>query len=330
MILAVTISVMTLFLWLGFTLDAQMPATPPGETSIMNWKGGKKAVFLLGFDDSCPSHIDNAIPELQKRGLVGTFYINVGSGPYKSRQADWAAIANNPSVVLGNHTFTHVGASSVQQLDTELARANEAIFALRPDLKHPRLLSFARPGGVPWTVAAKDADELRAKHNLLQRPAFQGPPFTFKTLGEAYQLIDAAIERGEMAQLVFHGVGGDWHVVPMDYYVPLLDKLQANRDRIWVTDHISYAKYLEERQLAKVTVVSADDRQIRLTLSAHTDASLYDQPLTLKTRVPVGWKTCSVTQGQIKDNFTVVDGTVQYDASPGGETIVLHPGIELP
>ena len=44
---------------------------------------------MLEFDDSCESHIKNAIPELKKRGMVGTFYINPGNGPYKNKQAAW-------------------------------------------------------------------------------------------------------------------------------------------------------------------------------------------------------------------------------------------------
>lgn len=293
------------------------------ETLITKWKGGKKAVFLLAFDDSCPSHVDNAIPELEKHGLVGTFYICAGNEAYRNRREQWEAAARSPAVVFGNHTFTHAGAMNARQLEKELTQANEAIFDLRPTLKHPRLLSFAVPGGVPWTVEAEELDELLIKYNLLRRPDFKGPPFTFATLEEAYGLVDATIQGGEMAQIGFHGVGGDWLSVGMDYYVPLLERLRAKLDQLWVTDHISYAKFMEERESARVDLDLADDHQIRLTLSAKSDGELYDHPLTLATRVPEGWRMCRVTQGKSSTDAAVVGGAVQYEAVPGSEEIVI-------
>ena len=81
-------------------------AAPAGETSVLKWRDGKKAVFLLAFDDSCQTHVKNVVPELARRGMVGTFYINPGNGPFLSMQKVWESeLPTNPAVVYGNHTF---------------------------------------------------------------------------------------------------------------------------------------------------------------------------------------------------------------------------------
>ena len=51
-----------------------------GDSQVLKWKDGKKACFLLGFDDSAPSQLKNVVPELQKRKIVGTFYLVTGNG----------------------------------------------------------------------------------------------------------------------------------------------------------------------------------------------------------------------------------------------------------
>ncbi len=322
--LVLVVLIVTLLLSAG--LHGQESRQPSiGETQIMKWKDGKQAVYLLAFDDSCPTHITNAIPELEKRNLVGTFYINPGNGPYKNLQAKWVEAAKSPAVVLGNHTFSHVGAFEVDQLDEELAKCSEVIHALNPNRKPPYLLSFARPGGVPWKLEAEQVNELLKKHHLVSRPPFQGPPFHHKTLEEGLKTIDVALEKGEMGHLDFHGVGGDWHVVPMDYYIPLLDRLQAESHRLWVTDHITYHKYVTQRKSTKVNVLSTSENEIRLMLTCDADPALYDLPLTLRTRVPAGWQRCTIHQGDEQIPSQPTDGFVQYSAKPGSEiVIVLH------
>src|SRR2546426_1324490 len=73
----------------GNAAPADAPAGGPGATTVLKWKDGKKAVFLLMFDDSAPTDIKNVIPELKKRGMTGTFYIVPGGGPFKAAQKAW-------------------------------------------------------------------------------------------------------------------------------------------------------------------------------------------------------------------------------------------------
>ena len=57
----------------GFSIGTAAAADAPGATTVLKWKDGKKAVFLLMFDDSAPTDVKTVIPELKKRGRTGTF-----------------------------------------------------------------------------------------------------------------------------------------------------------------------------------------------------------------------------------------------------------------
>ena len=308
------------------------PAPGPdiGATKILKWQDGKQAVFMLEFDDSCESHIKNVIPELKKRGLVGTFYINPGNGPFKNKQAAWEKDVPADGMELANHTFTHTGALTLAAFERELALCNAEIDKCFPDRKQPRLISYGPPG-VPkekWGIGTAEIKPALVKFNLIERPSFFGPPFHQKSKAEVLDMVDQTLARGEMGHLDFHGVGGDWHVTPMDWFLALLDKLAARRAQLWITDPISWHKYLTERQAATVQVLAADARQIRLQLSCTADPALYDQPLSLATRVPPGWTACLVTQGAARTNLPAMEGMVRYPAQPGTAEIVLRP--ELP
>lgn len=306
-------------------------AAPPEEaitgTRVLKWKDGRRAVFMIQFDDSAASQLANVIPELVKRSIPGTFYINPGNGPYKNQQAAWEKAAALPGIELANHTYTHIGGLTVEVFEDEIVKCNEVLDTLYPNRKKPRLISFGRPG-VPkdkWGITDEQIKTVLAKHHMIERPAFAGPPFQYKTIPEMNQLVDLAIKTGEMKTLVFHGVGGDWLVTPLDYFAAVLDKLDANRDQLWITDPLSYHKYLTERSAAVVSEISSTPARIQISLKSDADPAFYDLPLTLATRVPVGWTHASVQQGGSRAIVPAVSGVVRYDALPGAGDIILQP-----
>lgn len=308
---------------LALAAEGPMDTAAIGHTDILKWKDGKQAVFLLQFDDSCASHVDYVIPELHRQGLVGTFYINPGNGPFKSRQAAWEKQIPAMGMEYGNHTFTHAGATNAAQLDVELARCSEAIARCFPDRPRERLVAFGRPGGVPWTVSEAEQTKAFETYHLVQRPPFWGPPIHMKTVDDVLRVIDKALAEGEMGHLDFHGVGGDWLVTPKAMFAAILEKLAANRDRLWVTDMVSWHAYQAERKAASVKVLGADASAIRLDLAMALDPALYDRPLTLVTTVPAAWRACVVTQGKAVQRVVPRDGRVQYEARPAAGEIRL-------
>lgn len=293
------------------------------DTQVLKWKHGKQAVFFLAFDDACPSHLKNVIPELHKRKIPATFYPIAGNGMFRDQPAG-AKEAKTPEVILGNHTFNHKDCTSVEQLDQELSMANDAINQRVAPASPTRLISYGQPGGVKWTLSKEEIQAALAKHNLVSRPPFWGAAIHVKTTEDIVKLVDAAIAKGEMGHLDFHGVGGDWLAASVEFLHAALDKLEAEQDKLWITDHLSYHKYLTERDASEVKVLASEPKQIRLQLHTTADPKLYDQPLTLATKVPADWRRVEVTQGKAKVTVAVVDGIVTYDALPGTQEITLH------
>ena len=299
--------------------------TSDAGTQILKWKDGKKAAFLLAFDDGCPSQLTNVVPELEKRKIVGTFYLVTGNSLYANLKSKWEAAAKSPYIVVANHTFTHRGVNNAEELEPELAKCNQVIYQMHADRKQPRLLGFGKPGGVPWEVSQEELDSALSKHHLVNRPPFHGPPIHYKSAADVVGVVDAALAKGEMGHLDFHGVGGDWLATPLDWFAALLEKLESSRDQIWITDVVSWHQYVTERKSATVKVLQNDQSGIRLELTSAADPLLYNHPLTLTTKVPAVWKDCVVEQGTTKATVSASDGVLQYNGIPGSGEIRIQP-----
>jgi peptidoglycan/xylan/chitin deacetylase (PgdA/CDA1 family) len=220
------------------------------------FKDGKKAALLLAFDDNAPTHLDFVIPELENRRMVGTFYVVPGSELFQEQRALWQAAAQSPFVQLANHTYTHRGATTIEELEPELAQCNDALYALYPEREVPHLTAFARPGGVPWTVAEEDVEALLQKFHLVRRPFFFHPAKPEKTAqqitAEMIAAVDDVLEKGDITQIGFHGVGGDWHSTPRESFLALLDKLEKHRDALWICDPVTLHQHTVAGQSSTV------------------------------------------------------------------------------
>ncbi len=86
-----------------------LPASPfeaelPAVSS--NYGTAKKAAVVVTYDDALEVHLDNAIPALEERGFVGTFYLSANYEGSENRIADWRRAAQKGHE-LGNHTLYH-------------------------------------------------------------------------------------------------------------------------------------------------------------------------------------------------------------------------------
>ncbi len=57
------------------------PQSPRMDNRQDFWQGENQGAVSLTFDDGVKTHIDNAIPTLDRHDLKGTFYVNPGRGP---------------------------------------------------------------------------------------------------------------------------------------------------------------------------------------------------------------------------------------------------------
>lgn len=321
---------------LSATLLATETAEAPGATRIATWQDDRKAAFLLMFDDGWPSHWQVAVPELEKRGLIATFYVNPAKGEFAKFPKQWAAALATGAVVLGNHTMTHQGAATPEAGVKEIGDCQAALYRLAPG-KEPRLFSFGMPGVKEWKLPKDQHQATLTANHLIDRPTFSGhgAVYHLKTSAEMLALADKAIAAKGMEYLVVHGVERlepkwgyqDFWALKQDVFLPVLDGLKERRDRgdLWITDHVTWHQYQEERRSAQVAVHEASATRITLALTCSADPAFYDCPLTLVTQVPAGWSQVLVVQGGAPTTCTAAAGAVRFRARPGADPITLTP-----
>jgi len=299
---------------------ATVSVSPYSQPEVMKFKGGRPAAFSMQFDDSMDCHALFAIPELNKRRLVGTFFINPGLERHTRHREVWEAVCPKFGHELANHTMHHHGAKDDEEAVYEISECSRYIWKLYPE--GSKLRPFLSGGGVTWNCSREVRREVAAQHFLFF--GFAGPGRTSvaedRGNGRCVVLAEKALEAGEWRQVGFHGVGDGWIVTSQEHYLELLDYLAAQRDQIWVGTTGALYKYTQERDAVE-SVTLADASEAGFALSIQCDeskvrtydrplAELYDEPLTVQVSVPDSWQRFQVVQGE---GEPVVLETVEVD-----------------
>jgi hypothetical protein len=165
------------------------------------------------------------------------------------------------------------------------------------------LVSFAIPGGVPWTFTPEQLDPILQKYHLVladHRNFFEDgktDPITF---------VQKAIDNHWASNVSMHGVGGEWLSTSLETLTRLLDFLVTHKNDVWVAPEIEIYKYSQERGAASTPVLTP--KEDGFTLAVNCDPAklafndlpvveLYDQPLEVEVDVPSDWAKVKVTQG---------------------------------
>jgi hypothetical protein len=310
-----------------------------GETSVAKWKDDKDAAFSLNFDDSNTSQLDNAVPNLESRGLTGTFYVNPGKSRHQDHNAEWLDILNRGQH-LAPHTMNHIGATSYEMAYYEIGAAAEYCWDAYGVPYHSELLAYASGGGVTWTGLTREERLWIDDHfNLINRYHQYHPddehwhsdrmPYSKagrRPLAELIEHFDDNWAENDWEMILYHGVGGT-SSVDLQEFIQLMDYIESKKDFVWIAAYIDVFKYDMERFSAEVEILENTEDLIKLRLSSDISASgfitndvnLYNEPLTLITQIP--WEEVTVTQGSSVNTYTANNGEVMYEALPNVGTI---------
>jgi len=201
---------------------------------------GKRGAVSFTYDDALAEHLDIAMPDLERFGLRGTFYIPTRQQPkdsWHTRPADWAAAAKRGHEI-GNHSQHHSCTGAATWVKREfvregydLPRMEAELLAANDDLDRvvgQAVRSYAYPCGEDWV-----GTEHTSMRPMVDRlfPASRGgggrelvDPATIDfrfipswplvleiPVSQILAFIDEAIELGHWAVFMFHGVGGGGH-----------------------------------------------------------------------------------------------------------------------
>jgi len=329
----------------GIVVDAN------GDTRVANWKDDKVAAFSLNFDDSMPSHVDNAIPALKARGLTGTFFVNPEKSHFQDNEQFWQNLLNEGQE-MAPHTMNHNGASSYDEAVYEIGESAKYVWDVYGVSHYTELHAYASGGGVTWTGLTREQRlEIDNSFLMINRYHYDISEFHWhsdrlprskggNTLASSLiSFFDDAVSEGKWEAILFHGVGGGWISIDLDEFITLVDYLETKKNTVWIGPWINVYKYDMERFSAEVQVLQSTNDIIKLRLSSDISASglithdvnLYNEPLTLVTQVP--WSSVTVTQGNSSKTYTVSNGEVMYEALPNvgttdrGDIILQQSGV---
>ena len=278
---------------------------------IARWKGDAKGAISLYYDDGTGSSFKNALPELVRRGLPGTFYICGGwfGGEDDPNLVRWGTAAKeHPDVVfLGDHTWAHGGVSNALQFAEEISH-NGALLRRLAGLPEDEPISFALPGAVRWDVTREEQAKVLADHHEVLRHPFEpniagpkdgnNPTFSMRTAADAAKAFDHAEAEGKWESLIFHGIGGDWIAFDLEEHAKMLDDLEARvkAGRLWVGSAIDVHRYAAARDAIRFTNVDVSENGLdfRIEGDAGQQLGLTAPRPTLVCSVPADWTRARV------------------------------------
>lgn len=225
------------------------------------WPQGRKAAVSLAYDDALASHLDNAIPALDRHGLKGSFYLPMSRDTVWTRTEDWRAAARNGHE-LGNHSLFHQCSARGPGRDwvtpsQDLDLATVAQMAAQVEFADTLLAQIdGRTAPRSYTVPcgdrlAKDGDYVDAVAARFTGVKVPGgavvadmatlDPAAVPVLApegmsgaQLIALVEEAGRKGTMVNLTFHGIGGDYLQVSNAAHEELLAWLDAHRGDYWV------------------------------------------------------------------------------------------------
>jgi peptidoglycan/xylan/chitin deacetylase (PgdA/CDA1 family) len=241
------------------------------------WPNGVKAAVSLSYDDALNSQLDNAIPALNRHGFRASFYLTLSSETVRLRLDEWRAAASQGHE-LGNHTLFHPCSASqpdrewvkawnnldvitVEELREHIVLANTMLHAI--DGREERTMTA--PCGDLYAAGEYYLDAVKPEFIAIKSkeggvtpdmstldPYLVGAAMPVNISGEdLIAIVKEAADKGTMANLTFHGIGGDYLSVSTEAHAQLLQYLAENRDIYWVDTFLNIMKYVEGENRSK-------------------------------------------------------------------------------
>ncbi len=316
--------------------DEQIPLPySEGTVRIAKWKDDKKSVVTLQFDDSTPGQATLGVPALNQRNIVGTWYVNPGRDEFNTYINSWKT-AQSGGQELANHTMSHTGASTYNEMVYEVGDASKIIWGLRNHENFESLIAFNKGGGTSWN--GLDIETVLEEYKNIDRQSYVGIPVKALSVpsgsnaNSIFEIIPNNLNDSNIIRIHFHGIAADNGNPPYDYgnaavwineFEAFLDELVAIKKDIWIGGYIAVYKYIKERQTATISIDQYSDDRFAINFTSEMDVKYYNEPLTLLVYLPQEWKNCLIKDDGNEKSYEVQNGVLMFDALPNKGEISL-------
>jgi hypothetical protein len=258
---------------------------------IAKWHDGKKAALSIRFDDSHPTHLTKAVPILREYGFRGTFMVNPGASEpgsrrrseFEAHRAEWEAVARQGDHELANHTAHHRGAVGDDDMEAEIGTAAQAIWKLTPGSS--KLMALNLGGGTFWETTRTLRYYLDKYHLFDASQNSTGMDDTYgNRVANFRRVLEQHIERGLWCRVHYHYIGDGLSSSEANFRAAL-DVAKEHQSQLWIAGMADIHKYQTERNASTLALQQSASNRVTFQLICQTDATLYDQPLTIEAQL---------------------------------------------
>src|SRR5574344_66966 len=290
--------------------------------SIAKFYAGKHAAISLTFDDGLAEHYTIAAPELEKRGLRGTFGI-CGS----KINEDAEHITDTTRMTWSQ--LKEMGIRGHEISNHGWAHKNHGRFpidVIRRDIQHNDTVIYQKTGFFPRTFFYPNNTKLKdgmaiAEAGRVGTRTFQNS-IGGKHRGEYIdKWVSELIADEKWGVSMTHGITSGYDCFGRtSYFQHFLDVVKSHEDPLWCgTLHDVFAYTKEAAATTLSTVLGKNTMTV--TSECSLDSALYNHPLTLIVHGITPQKAVIARQGKRSLKVTKKDGDYLVDIEPFGGTI---------
>lgn len=341
-----------LLTWWSAAQTCSGRTTQIGSTRVTTWKENQKAALSFTYDDAMPCQYLDIYPIQKRYGFKATFFLYTRELLLK-RATRWGqSIRNWPhwrrlqaeGNEMGSHSISHPHLGQIP-----LAKARKEVFQSCKTIRKYVPRSACNTIAYPYGESSRAVRAFTRKHYIAARQAKQGInppnppdmmnirsviPYGTTSLRSLERRIQRSIRKKGWTVWMFHGTKGQgWEPLPLKRFEAIFRLVKRYQKNLWVGTFGAVAKYIRERQTARIRIVEKQPTHIQIQLT-HTLDARYDQALTLETQIPAGWKNVEVRQGTKVLRATLHSGArctgiqkIRYTAQPNKKSIYIRPKL---
>lgn len=297
----------------------------------------KKSIVSLSFDDGSINQFLIALPLLKEKEIPATFYVitDLVDSTIKS------ILLNNLSkdYEIGSHTASHPDLIKIGSENAKMELLNSRSF-----LKYNFGVNSGLTMSYPWGIynsqiqqiaksiylAARSTDPGYNSLNSLNRYALKTLSFDKQIRAvDADQWIDYAIQNNLWLIEMIHGINNvGYSPIHSQELEEHLDYINNVKDKIWCTTVINVIKYIDESKKAEIKCDICTDSVYNLRIDDFLNDSVYNQPLSVRIKVPSSWDSISITNAEnLKTEYTNRNKFLLFNALPDNKVIIVRPKV---
>ena len=244
----------------------------PAPVDSFRWPHGAKAAVTLTYDDALDSQFAFVAPDLQQRGLHGTFFV-LGENIDGENMAEWREVSAEGNE-LASHTITHpcqdaeAARFTASQMNREL---DDSVVLLKQLTGKPGPFNFAYPCGERMfgppgrpidysALVSRRFPAARVAGGIIMDPlhdpldAVPGItpdlPFEDHDGSSLIERVRQAEQRGGWIVFIFHAVGerDGYRPTSREAHAQLIDYLAQNREAVWTGTFAEVSSYITAKR----------------------------------------------------------------------------------